>query len=39
MSLSGDKPADNIDALNTTSRYLDVFLFDSLHFINNLSVM
>ena len=25
MSLSGDKQADNIDALNTISRYFDVF--------------
>ena len=38
MSLSGDN-TDYIDALNTTSRYLDVFLFDFLHSINNLSAM
>ena len=26
VSLSGDKQADNIDAINTTSRYVDAIL-------------
>ena len=33
MSLSGDKQADVIDALNTTSRYLDDILNINIYFL------
>ena len=35
MSLSGDKQADNVDAFNNTSRYLDDILnIDNVYFYN-----
>ena len=38
MSLSGDKQADVIDALNTTSRYLDDILnINNIYFDNMVS--
>ena len=38
MSLSDDKQADNIDAFNTTSRYLDDILnINNVHFDNMVS--
>ena len=40
MSLSGDKQADVIDALNTTSRYLDDILnINNVYFDNMVSII